>query len=91
MTTLCHNQLYQRCLEKEFDKKVRPRTFQEGDLVLNKILPIHKDSMGKWTQNYEGPFIVVRALSRGALILANMDGGELPLHTNVDVVKRYFT
>ncbi|WJX28344.1 hypothetical protein P8452_17080 [Trifolium repens] len=55
MIALCHGQLYQSRLKKAFDKKVRPREFQEGDLVLKKILPIHKDSRGKWTPNYEGP------------------------------------
>lgn len=52
--SLCHGQFYQRHLNKEFDKKVRPQEFQEGDLVLKVILPIHKDSRGKWTPNYEG-------------------------------------
>lgn len=27
LTTLCHTQLYQRCLKKEFDKKVLPQAF----------------------------------------------------------------
>jgi len=35
--------------EKVFDKKVRPREFHEGDLVLEKILPIQRDHRGKWT------------------------------------------
>lgn len=50
MITLCHGQLYQMRLKKAHNKKVRPREFQEGDLVLKKILSIPKDSHGKWTQ-----------------------------------------
>src|SRR3954463_2419963 len=34
MTALCHGQLYQQRMKKAFDKKVRPRTIKEGDLVL---------------------------------------------------------
>ena len=30
--------LYQKRMKKAFDKKVRPRVFREGDLVLKKIL-----------------------------------------------------
>ncbi|MCH79882.1 protein NYNRIN-like, partial [Trifolium medium] len=56
MIALCYGQLYQQRLKKAFDKKVRPREFKEGDLVLKIILPIHKDTRGKWTPNYEGPY-----------------------------------
>ena len=89
MTALCHGQLYQSRLKRAFDKKVRPREFREGDLVLKSILPIHKDSRGKWTPNYEGPYVVKKAFSGGALILTNMDGEDLPLPVNSDVVKKY--
>ena len=90
LTALCHGQLYQRRMKKAFDKKVRPRTFQEGDLVLKRIMSMYKEPRGKWTPNYEGPFVVVRAFSGGALILATMDGDELPYPVNTDSVKRYF-
>ena len=38
-----------------FDKKVRPREFQESGLVLKRTLLIHKDPRGTWTPNYEDP------------------------------------
>jgi len=37
LTATCHGQLYQRRMKRAFDKKVRPREFHEGDLVLKKI------------------------------------------------------
>ena len=37
LTAMCHGQLYQQRMKKAFDKKVKPRVFREGDLVLNKI------------------------------------------------------
>ena len=58
MTTMCHGQLYQRHAERAFNKKVRPRVFKEGDLVLkkcNQALPDHK---GKFAPTYEGPYMV---------------------------------
>lgn len=90
LNALCHGQLYQKRMKKAFDKRVRPRELQEGDLVLKKILPIHKDSRGKWTPNYEGPYVVKKAFSGGALILTNMDGDELPHPVNSDSVKKYY-
>jgi len=87
---VCHGQLYQRRMKKAFDKRVRPREFHEGELVLKKILPIQKDHRGKWTPNYEGPYVVKKAFSGGALILTRMDGEELPLPVNSDAVKFFF-
>ncbi|KAE8654967.1 hypothetical protein F3Y22_tig00117034pilonHSYRG00338 [Hibiscus syriacus] len=47
LKAICHGQMYQKRMMKSHDKKVHPREFQEGDLVLKKILPIHKDFRGK--------------------------------------------
>ena len=77
-------------MKKAFDKKVRPREFREGDLVLKKILSFQPDSRGKWAPNYEGPYVVKKVFSGGALILTNMDGEELPRSMNADAVKKYF-
>lgn len=90
MAAICHGQLYQRSLKKAFDKKVRPRLFEEGDLVLWKILPIHKDPHRKWTPNYKGPYIVKIVFTGETLILTTMDGAELPRHVNSNAVKKYY-
>ena len=90
MTALCHGQLYQQKLKRAFDKKVHHRVFQEGDLVLKRIIPGQRDPRGKWAPNYEGPFVVKKVFSGGALILTNMDGDELQHPVNSDAVKKYF-
>ena len=74
LTAMCHGQLYQQRMKKYFDKKVKPCVFREGDLVLKKILSFKPDARGKWTPNYEGPYVVKRSFSGGALILTTMDG-----------------
>ena len=38
IAAICHHQLYQRRMAKSYDKKVRPREFHKGDLILKKIL-----------------------------------------------------
>ena len=90
MTALCHGQLYQQRMKKAFDKKVRPRVFREGDLVLKKIQSFISDSRGKQTPNYDGPYVVKKAFSGGALILATMDGEEITRPANADAIKKYF-
>ncbi|GMI89758.1 hypothetical protein HRI_002645100 [Hibiscus trionum] len=85
-----HGQMYQKRMMQAYNKKVRPREFQVGDLVLKKILPIHRDARGKWMPNWEGPYVVKKAFSGGALILNEMDGKDLPNPVNSDSVKRYF-
>jgi len=77
-------------MKQTFDKRVRPREFKEGDLVMKSIKSFQPDPRGKWTPNYEGPYVVKRAFSGGALILTTMDSDELPRPVNSDVVKKYF-
>ena len=90
LNAICHGQAYQRKIKKAFDKKVHPRIYHEGELVMKKLLPAQKDKIGKWAPNYEGPYVVKRAFSGGALILTDMDGEELRYPVNADVVKKYY-
>jgi len=90
LAAVCHGQLYQKRMKKAFHKKVRPREFHEGDLVVKKIISVQKDHRGKWMPNYEGPYVVKKAFSGGALILTRMDGEELPLPVNSDTVKKFY-
>ena len=90
LAAICHGQLYQSRMKKAFDKKVHPREFREGDLVVKKIISVQKDHRGKWMPNYEGPYVVKKVFSGGALILTRMDGEELPLPVNSDAVKKFY-
>ena len=91
MTTMCHGQLYQRHVEQAFNKKVRPRVFEECDLVLkkrNQAMPNHR---GKFAPTYEGPYVVKKSFSGGALILADMDRHAFSMPTDSDAIIWYFT
>ena len=48
------------------------------------------DHRGKFTPTYEGPYVVKKAFSRGALILFDMDGHDFNMPTNSDVIILYF-
>ena len=90
LAAMSHGRLYQSRVKNAFDKRVHPRKFSEGDLVLKKVSQVQKDHRGKWAPNYEGSFIVKKAFSGGASLLTNMDDKELPLLVNSDIVKRYY-
>ena len=77
LAAISYGCLYQRRVKNAFDKKVRPRKFNKGDLVLKKVSQALKDNRGKWAPNYEGPFIIKKAFSGGAQVLVNMDDEEL--------------
>ncbi|XP_016730738.1 uncharacterized protein [Gossypium hirsutum] len=81
----------QKRMMRAYNKKVRTREFHEEDLVLKKILPLQKDFRGKWMPNCEGPYVVKKAFSGGALFLSEMDGQNLLNPVNSDSVKKYFT
>ena len=72
------------------DKKVRPRQFQKGELVLKRIPQNRQDPCGKWSPNWEGPYVVKKTFLGGALILAEMDGKEFSSPINADIVKKYY-
>ncbi|KAI5438242.1 hypothetical protein KIW84_024112 [Lathyrus oleraceus] len=90
LAAICHGQLYQQRMKRAFDRKVRPRVYHVGDMVLKRILPPQNDRRGKWTPNYEGPFVVKKVFSGGALLLTTMDGEDFPSPVNADAVKKYF-
>lgn len=90
LTTICHGQLYQKRIKKSHDKKVVPHSLKAGDLLLKKILSIHIVPRGKWTSNYEGPYVVKKVFSGWALILTTMDGKDIPSPMNTDAFKKYY-
>ena len=49
MRAICHSQLYQKRMMRAHDKMIRPRQFQEGELVLKWIPQNRQDPHGKWS------------------------------------------
>lgn len=45
ITAQCHGHCHQRRIGRAYDKKVKPRSFQEGDLIPKKILPFREDPL----------------------------------------------
>ncbi|XP_019253383.1 PREDICTED: uncharacterized protein LOC109232155 [Nicotiana attenuata] len=82
---------YQARLARAFNKKVRPRSFQVGDLVLAVRRPIilNKRIGDKFTSKWDGPYVVNETYSCGAYKIVNKDGLRVgPI--NEKFLKQYF-
>ncbi|XP_070002965.1 uncharacterized protein [Nicotiana sylvestris] len=90
MTVVCHGQLYQQRMARAYNKKVRPRNFEVGKLVLRRILPHHSEAKGKFAPNWKGPYIIRKLLPRWALYLGDIEGNDPETAVNADAVKRYY-
>ncbi|XP_050222703.1 uncharacterized protein LOC126672794 [Mercurialis annua] len=91
LAALDHLEAQKRRVERAYNKRVKRKAFTEGDIVWKAILPIgHKDTrLGKWSPNWEGPFIVVNKLTGGAYLLADVDGEEHDRAINGQFLKKY--
>ena len=90
VVAVCHGQLYRQRMTRAFHKRVRARNFEVGQLVLKRIFPHQDEYKGKFAPNWQGPYMVRKVLSGGALVLSEMDGAVWPKPINSDAVKRYY-
>ena len=82
---------YHRKTARYYDQRVKPKSYNPGDLVLKKLLPIRKDpAHGKLRPNWEGPYIVSRIIRRGNYELQTEEGKALPYSWNTEHLKRFY-
>ncbi|XP_049386715.1 uncharacterized protein LOC125850936 [Solanum stenotomum] len=77
-------------MARAYNKKVRPRNFEVGQLVVKRILPHQDEAKGKFAPNWQGPYVIKQVLSKGALQLANMEGKAIDTIINADSIKSYY-
>ncbi|XP_027118599.2 uncharacterized protein [Coffea arabica] len=63
LNAICHGQCYKKRMARTYNKKVHLRTFEEGDKVLKRILPVQDEAKGKFAPNWQGPFIVQKEIA----------------------------
>lgn len=77
-------------MRRQFNRMVKPRQFQVGDLVLRKVEATSKiTEKGKLGMNWDGPFKVTRVVRPGTYELEE-NGKPLPRPWNSDHLKRFF-
>ena len=81
---------YQRKMAEYYNKKVKLRQLDVGDLVLHKVTTATKDStQGKLRPTWEGPYRVVHYSQRGSYHLETLDGRRLLRPWNIKHLKKY--
>ena len=85
-----HVQAYQRKMTRAFRKRVRPRKFQKGDLVLKVLRGLINDPRGKFRPNWSGPYVIRDLTQEGAAWLTDLDGNQFTEPVNVDHLKRFY-
>ena len=82
---------YKLRVARAYNKKVKLKNFQVGDLVWKVILPIgSKDrKFGKWSPSWEGPFKITRVVPENSYLLESVQGRLLPRSLNGKYLKKY--
>lgn len=78
---------YKRRAAKYFNRRVKPRAFQPGDLVLRESAAAGHPPT-KLGPNWEGPYEVIRNLGKGAYSLKDLDGKSLGRPWNAEHLKQ---
>ena len=82
---------YQQQMKRRYNKNIKPRSFQVGDLVLRKMVTNTKNpNDGKLEPNWEGPYRVTTLAGVGAYRLEDMDGKPVPKPWNICNLRKYF-
>ena len=82
---------YQRKTARYYNKRVKPRSYAPGDLVLKKLLPARKNpAHGKLGPNWEGPYIISRVVRPGNYELQTEEGKILQHTWNAEHLKRFY-
>ena len=77
---------------RAYNKKVKPKSFQVGDLVWELVLPIGtKDpAYGKWSLNWHGPYRIAETAPGNSYRMATLEGVRFIRNVNGKYLKRYY-
>ena len=69
---------------RTYNKKVRAKYFQVGELVWKTILPLGTKSnkFGKWSPSWEGPYRIIKVIFENSYMVETMQGECLPRALN---------
>ena len=83
--------IYQQKVAKFYNKNVRLRQFQEGDLVLRKVnQSTKKPADGVLGPSWEGPYRVLHAFGNGAYKLGYPNGRVVGKAWNAEHLRKYY-
>ena len=99
LLALSRSAIYQQGLRRYHSRKVKPRSFQEGDLVLRLIQ--RTTGQHKLSAPWEGPFVISRALGNDSYYLIDAQkpkarkrddsGKESDQPWNANLLRRFYS
>ena len=85
-----HVQTYQRKMTRAFRKRIKPKKFKKGDLVLKVLRGLINDPRGKFRPTLSGSYIIRDLTREGASWLTDLDGNQFTETVNVDQLKKLY-
>ncbi|CAL2256534.1 unnamed protein product [Prunus armeniaca] len=81
-----------QAVSRAYNKRVRNKSFEEGEIVWKAVLPLgtHVAGYGKWSPTWEGPFIISQILGMGAYRLQDRDGEVHTAPINGKWLKKFY-
>ena len=79
-----HVQAYQSKMTRAFRKRVKPRKFKKGDLVLKVLRGLINDLRSKFRPNWSRPYVIRDLTREGATWLTDLDRNHFTKPVNVD-------
>ena len=73
-----------------FRKRVKPRKFKKGDLVLKVLRGLISDPRGKFKPTWSGLYVIRDLTQEGAAWLTDLDGNQFTELVNVDQLKKFY-
>jgi hypothetical protein len=79
-------------IARAYNKKVKEKSFQVGDLVWKTILPTISKSnkFRKWSPNWEGSYRIEEVISENSYMVQSVHGTSLSRVLNEKYLKRYY-
>ena len=81
-----------RRVARAYNKNVRPKSFQVGELIWKTILllRIKSNKFGKWSPAWEGPYKIVKVIFGNSYMVETLQGEHLPRVLNGRYSKKYY-
>ena len=77
---------------RAYNKKVKFKSFQVGDLVWKTILSfgMKNNKFGKWSPSWKGPYKIIKVISGNSYMMETMQGEGLPRAINGRYLKKFY-
>ena len=77
---------------RAYNKKVKGKSFQVGDLVWKTILPLGMKSnkFGKWSPSWESPYTIIKVISGNSYMMETLQVERLPGAINGRCLEKFY-